>query len=418
MKLFETYELRNIFANQIAQIQSAVDQFSNDEIMANDLEVLASNLYEANKIVPIKILGEDLSRRDFKQARIQKFYSAVQRWEGAGWVTVDGFNLIRWFDFSGDALLFQCYASTRLLTSYPEIEVQGNAFKYVAKLDMREASSPDCQARCLKRADEEIDLIKEGLGYVNKEVRDVDRSLRSKILGMLQERKQKVQIFFNAAKLFDVSVEKSPVAKREIVIQKRIVPISHEYKHEETTYCISDANYLEILDTLRHAGASMERTPSSYAAMKEEDLRNVLLTVLNGVYHGKAVGEAFRNQGKTDICIEAENRAAFIAECKMWTGEKKIRDAFLQLDGYSTWRDCKTALIYFVRRKDYLSVLEKMDAAIRDVSEVYEVQEVAKNEFRCRFDSLSSKGQRKDIRVLFFNIYDLAGKAVEDGANA
>lgn len=44
MKLFETYGLRDVFANQIERIQSAVDRFSNDEIMANDLEVLASNL--------------------------------------------------------------------------------------------------------------------------------------------------------------------------------------------------------------------------------------------------------------------------------------------------------------------------------------------------------------------------------------
>ena len=113
-----------------------------------------------------------------------------------------------------------------------------------------------------------------------------------------------------------------------------------------------------------------------------------------------------------------ENRAAFIAECKMWTGEKKIRDALLQLDGYSTWRDCKTALIYFVRRKEYLSVLEKIEPALRGVSEVYEVQEVAKNEFRCHFDSLASKGQRKDIRVLLLNMYDLAGKAIGDEADA
>ena len=38
------------------------------------------------------------------------------------------------------------------------------------------------------------------------------------------------------------------------------------------------------------------------------------------IFDGRAVGEAFRHKGKTDICVEHENRAAFVAECKMWTG--------------------------------------------------------------------------------------------------
>ncbi len=75
------------------------------------------------------------------------------------------------------------------------------------------------------------------------------------------------------------------------------------------------------------------------------------MRTLNGTYLGGAVGEAFRNNGKTDICIEEKNRAAFVAECKMWTGQKAIADALKQLDSYLTWRDCKTALIYFVRKK-------------------------------------------------------------------
>ena len=98
--------------------------------------------------------------------------------------------------------------------------------------------------------------------------------------------------------------------------------------------------------------------------MQEEDLRNTLLAALNSTYLGKATGETFRNNGKTDICIEADDRAAFVAECKMWTGSKAVAKAIHQLDSYLTWRDCKTALIYFVRRKDFISVVDTMGAKL------------------------------------------------------
>lgn len=43
----------------------------------------------------------------------------------------------------------------------------------------------------------------------------------------------------------------------------------------------------------------------------------------------------------------------------MWKGSKALIDAVDQLDGYLTWRDCKTALIVFVRQKDFIRVLDK-----------------------------------------------------------
>ena len=164
-------------------------------------------------------------------------------------------------------------------------------------------------------------------------------------------------MFFSVANMFEVSVKKSAYAETHVPLQRKIVPIAHEYKKEDI-YSISDANYADILATIKHMGSTYERTPKSYAAMKEEDLRNTLLAALNGTYLGGAVGEAFRNNGKTDICIEEKNRAAFVAECKMWTGQKAIADALKQLDSYLTWRDCKTALIYFVRKKDFLAILQ------------------------------------------------------------
>ncbi len=162
---------------------------------------------------------------------------------------------------------------------------------------------------------------------------------------------------------------------------------------------------MDILATIKHMGSTYERTPRSYKDMKEEDLRNTLLAALNGTYLGGAVGEAFRNNGKTDICIEEKNRAAFVAECKMWTGQKAIADALKQLDSYLTWRDCKTALIYFVRKKDFLAILQTAEEALRALPEMRQVQILDKNEFKCCMISTQNPGQQIQVRVMLFNMY-------------
>ena len=139
--------------------------------------------------------------------------------------------------------------------------------------------------------------------------------------------------------------------------------------------------------------------------MREEDLRNTLLATLNATYKGGAVGEAFRNNGKTDICIERENRAAFVAECKMWTGAKAVQEAIKQLDSYLTWRDCKTALIYFVRRKNYLSILNNIKCTLESIDNIRAIKEFDKNEFDCLYLSESNPGQKIRVRVMLFNLY-------------
>ena len=67
----------------------------------------------------------------------------------------------------------------------------------------------------------------------------------------------------------------------------------------------------------------MERSPSAFESMGEEDLRTHFLVQLNGHYEGQATGETFNYEGKTDILIRTEGRNIFIAECKYWGGPKK-----------------------------------------------------------------------------------------------
>lgn len=84
-----------------------------------------------------------------------------------------------------------------------------------------------------------------------------------------------------------------------------------------------------------------ERSPKAFEQMGEEDLRSHFLVQLNGQYEGRATGETFNFQGKTDILIREGDRNVFIAECKFWHGEKQLLETIDQLLSYLSWRDTK-----------------------------------------------------------------------------
>ena len=88
----------------------------------------------------------------------------------------------------------------------------------------------------------------------------------------------------------------------------------------------------------------------------------------------------------------------------MWTGPAEVENAVWQLDSYLTWRDCKTALIYFVRRKGFLKILETAEAALRAIDGMKTVRAVDQNEFDCLFLSKENPGQQIHLRVMLFNL--------------
>ena len=405
MRPFRDIDLGSSLNSNKQKMAAKVDSFKNEEIMANDLEILSSNLYEEFRIEPVEIMDEEFSKRHIGQAKVKKRIDPfLQDFYGKEYTEVDGVVMIFYFPFTGEEDLFKCHASTYSLSGYPDISISRGFISLRYEYSLSEMQSESAKDSALKKLERDIKDIRDGINYANKDVEAYNMSLKKQALQLLEEKKRKVESFFSVANMFEVPVKKSAYAETHVPLQRKIVPIAHEYKKEDI-YSISDANYADILATIKHMGSTYERTPKSYAAMKEEDLRNTLLAALNGTYLGGAVGEAFRNNGKTDICIEEKNRAAFVAECKMWTGQKAIADALKQLDSYLTWRDCKTALIYFVRKKDFLAILQTVEEALRALPEMRQVQILDKNEFKCCMISTQNPGQQIQVRVMLFNMY-------------
>ena len=112
-------------------------------------------------------------------------------------------------------------------------------------------------------------------------------------------------------------------------------------------------------------------------------------------------GEAFRKKGKTDILVEFDGKAGYIAECKVWHGIKAFEEALVQLNGYMTWRDYKVALILFNKTNSSFSqVLANIDTWVSKNSS--SIKHKSANMWNC----LVKRSDRDEHYELTIHAYD------------
>jgi hypothetical protein len=144
---------------------------------------------------------------------------------------------------------------------------------------------------------------------------------------------------------------------------------------------ISEAVYQQIVKTMADMALVIERNPTAFEHLNEEQIRFQFLVPLNALYEGNATAETFSYQGKTDIQIRHNGKPIFTAECKFWTGPKALLDTVDQLLRYTTWRDTKTAILLFSRQKEFSKVLAQV------------VPAMGKHKRFVRFDGLANETQ-------------------------
>lgn len=198
-----------------------------------------------------------------------------------------------------------------------------------------------------------------------------------------------------AQKTYVASVTRKPIA---VATSITAAPFKPEPVLEEATY----QQILKIMDSMVHV---MEHSPSSFATMGEEALRQHFLVQLNGQFEGAATGETFNFTGKTDILIRVQDRNIFIGECKFWGGGKAFLDTITQLLGYLSWRDTKAAVIMFNRNADFTGMLKAMEAAISKHPNLKRgPTKESETRFRCVFGNPIDPNREVTVTVMAFNV--------------
>lgn len=259
-----------------------------------------------------------------------------------------------------------------------------------------------------KEREERVQLIQRFITALNQNVEQNNQVMPNLIRGAITERRKRLDGQASIRKALNIPMERrngAPSMEPLIAPRKIVRPLPSPLP-ARPEWGLRNEDYEHVLSVIRHEGISCESMPATFAKFKEPELRDIILAHLNGHYQGEATGERFRKHGKTDICIEFENRAAFIAECKMWRGEKECADTVDQLLSYVTWRDCRCAMVFF--NKDVKGFTDVQQSAAECLKKhslfVDDIGCALSGELRIRFKQKDDDKRIVTIHVFLFNL--------------
>ncbi len=191
--------------------------------------------------------------------------------------------------------------------------------------------------------------------------------------------------------------------------KKRSIVLARKTPRGETSpeRALTPAQLQMILTEIWRVGRQFEVAPATYNKLEEEDLRNIIVGLLNAVFDVGAtvVGEAFSHAGKTDIWLKVITGAVFVAECKWWGGSSKYLGGLDQLLGYLTHRETDAALLAFCRARDYSAVVgSARDAIASHPTTMGPLTDAGRGRFISRHRHPDDHSREATVHHMFFEV--------------
>jgi hypothetical protein len=403
--LFSQQSLHSVLHAHLASVKDRIRKISKDQFLANSDEQVSAYVFSEMEILPLTIyrdrtvLSEPLETKNQRKSLLDEV------------INVDSVETILSIPYTGESDLWKFQPSS-FDSNLPRGSVvpdrrndQVGILKVKLIYTQREFSSDE--------VNREIDRIFGSIDkYIQSVKRDIDshnQKLRAEISRQVRQRREQLGAMENTLQKLNI-----PIARRDgapdintLPIRRKVVEPLSSQKPSQPEYAISDEAYANILNVLRHEGISFERTPATFAVHDEEELRDILLAHLNSHFQGQATGETFRKKGKTDICIDFENRAAFVAECKLQKGRQALLDALDQLLGYLTWRDVKAALVLFNKNVAGFKQIQEKVLGILQEHQNHHISEFLSKESEWNLMLRSKEDSERliNVRVFLFNLH-------------
>ena len=402
-ELFTDYDIRSVLGNIEKQISDEIIKFSPEYLFKTKETELVEYFVQKYTMHPIGLdtksisveqsevdidVSQDPSR--FISDRSKPFY-------------IKG-NRIKYFiPYSGEKTLFFCKAITSALSNPSGIV---NENEIIIRVDTLEYD----EKKIKHSFDKVLSNLFTRIQWINGGVITFNNSIKLKVLTQIAERKNK---FKKDNEL--INKLGYPIRKRDNIpqgyispkVKKKIIPMLPKAKRRKSVQesFLEISIYEEILKTIESMSLSMERSPKTFEKLSEEEIRDHFLVVLNSQFEGKASGETFNFEGKTDILIRDRDKNIFIAECKIWKGEKVLLKTIDQLLGYTSWRDTKTAIFIFNKNKDLTNVLNKIEETIpQHQNYIKKVNYANETGFRYILHHKNDKERELILTILVFDI--------------
>ena len=401
--LFFGRRLSDALRNQEEKMLSEINSLDEDRILGTSEQELCSYFVEKYKVNTIQI---DESKIQVDPGDVEIDVSKRMEYVAygdPGPVYATGTRMTYYIPFTGDAQLFELRPSTQS-SVLPRADVRD------CELVMVYEEPPATVSRIQETFTSDLETLKDYLEWVEEDITPFNASLFKKVSESIRGRRDKLLKDRKLAEQTGFALRRregapttyiAPQVRRTVTPQ---LPAMSSVPHQLEPTLGTD-EYEHILSVISNMVAVMERSPKTFKDMDEEGLRQHFLVQLNGQYEGQATGETFNGEGKTDILIRVENKNIFIAECKFWHGAKTFTEAIDQLQGYTTWKDVKTALIVFNRDTTMTTVLEMVPRAAKSHPN-YKSKEAYESETGFRYIFRHREDPDRDITltVLVFNV--------------
>jgi hypothetical protein len=391
--LFNTDRLYNFLEKSKVQIYTEIESLGANYLLSVNLDDVFEYLIDKYSIIPPELIKVD------NNVNIELIEQRETEFKKEDWgriINVKANIYVFSIPFNGDEKMFKYQPS-----SFSSILPYGNVNGKELHISF---AVTDHDSNALKqKMDKEINTIEQYLGWIKNDVIKFNNELKRTIFEKLETRKEKLLKDQGLVASLGIPIRQrkntsatytTPIVRKLITIPKpkaSTTPFKPEPELEKKIY-------EEIISTLKNMAIVMERSPSAFVKMGEEDLRTHFLVQLNGQYEGQASGETFNFQGKTDILIRVDGKNIFIAECKFWTGPKGLHETIDQVLGYLSWRDTKVAILLFNRNKDFSSVLSQIPNTVKSHSN-YKKQFVSNSETGFSFILKSKVDDNRELIV-------------------
>ena len=401
--LFYEGDLDGYLSGRLGTISARVDAIPKAQLLATPEDDVVEHVYGELELQPI-VLHED-------SKVMEQFETKVDVIDYRRQIRVPSIRVVVTIPYSGDPDLWNLKPN-RQQSGFPRAGVREPNLDGLGNLDIViEQPTDSPQEEIKRRLEREMESIRFYLESQKLQVDEFNGLIAQKARVLIEVRKQRLKDHEGIADLLAIPPKRRsdvpPVTA--IPIKRKLIkplppPPDSEFKPEPG---ITDKDYEHILSVIRQEGRTFEATPKTYAVHDEEELRDIILAHLNGHYQGGATGETFRRVGKTDIRIEDQNRAAFVAECKVWRGAKELTSAVDQLLGYLTWRDCKAAVVIFNKHNaKFTELLSKIPETLRRHPKCRkDLGQKADGEWRYVFTSIEDDLRQIVVHVFVLNIY-------------
>lgn len=401
--LFSNGDLDASLRNLADSSKEKVENIPKDQFLSTPIDDVIDHITSQLHVAPIELYEDAMEMvQEETKVRVNDYGRTID---------VPGTSITVSLPYSGDQTLWQLQPNSWRST-FPsgKVEPPNHEGVGIVKITITQPVN-EGKERIKQNLDSILEDIRFYVSSQQNQIHQHNENIRNKVKQYVDFRREHLKKQDDIADFLNIPLKrkKGVPSVKPINIKKKLVrplppPPSSGYKAEPG---ILNEEYQHILSVIRHEGRTFETTPATYSVHNEEELRDIILAHLNGHYKGGATGESFRKKGKTDIRIEDDNRAAFVAECKVWRGEKSALSAIDQLMGYLTWRDCKAALVFFNKHNSKFSeILIKLPDIIGSHQKCKKfIGTQGDGEWNYIFMSEEDEARQIELRVFLFNIY-------------